>query len=830
MPGFCAEIIVLMRFWAMLLAFAWIGAAQQYPFVLVPGTPPNTGVSFQDHLGRLWWASAIGPQYFDGGRFFSLQQAGFTATFTRSFGSVFAEDDDGGIWFVSGQGVYRFADGRLERMIGGSAESVVRVAPGVLLASIGSDSGLFLYRFRKQGTAWNVDQLSDWQARSQGRVTVDHHGNAVFACPGAWCELPRDAIVNWHPGLQVQPIRHPDVYPGIEIILRDSAGCVWFRSPGGAKYQCPGDAEPKQLPLEVASNGVGMEEAFDGSIVIVGYLGVAIGRPGHFLIINSQNGMPSLGSGFLARDGTLWVGAQKGLYRCSYLSRLEFWTEREGVSASFSILRTGRKTFASSGLGIAVLDEDRSRWLPLKATRELGVVRNIQRGPGNTLMAVSHHNAVAQVSFDGRILARSAPGADPEAMQLAQTPDGQWWLAGSGVGRIEFHGSQLKIIPEILPPPLTFGTDIEYEPHTHKLWACYAGGLIVKEGASWRRITKSDALLENGCRTLVPLPNGDVWYGYFATRAFALVRTLSSGKILVRQYRGSKEGDPLRLGYSFSFDLRNWLWLGSGAGVLAADPAQAEEAIWTSLNEDDGLPGTGVNQQSFRNDPDGSVWWAADNAIIHFSPPADFVHPTFSPSVFVSGFSWNGVAPKMAILVHQIPHGSDITAHVGSLQFDRRNNLRVRYRLLPSQQQWREGRDLDVKLGEVPWGAHTLEVQARLLTGPWSGVQRHSFSVLPPFWFTWRFLLAALLSFCILFALLYRAKKKRQELQKRSLPDLDDLRLLALSPEAHDVVGTVLDSRYEAGRVLARGGFATVLKGRDLQREGRACAIKVFRE
>jgi serine/threonine protein kinase len=38
-----------------------------------------------------------------------------------------------------------------------------------------------------------------------------------------------------------------------------------------------------------------------------------------------------------------------------------------------------------------------------------------------------------------------------------------------------------------------------------------------------------------------------------------------------------------------------------------------------------------------------------------------------------------------------------------------------------------------------------------------------------------------------------------------------------------------LDGRYEAGQILARGGFATVLSGRDLQQGGERCAIKIFR-
>jgi serine/threonine-protein kinase len=38
-----------------------------------------------------------------------------------------------------------------------------------------------------------------------------------------------------------------------------------------------------------------------------------------------------------------------------------------------------------------------------------------------------------------------------------------------------------------------------------------------------------------------------------------------------------------------------------------------------------------------------------------------------------------------------------------------------------------------------------------------------------------------------------------------------------------------LDGRYEIGHILSVGGFATVARARDLQRDGAPCAVKIFR-
>jgi hypothetical protein len=123
--------------------------------------------------------------------------------------------------------------------------------------------------------------------------------------------------------------------------------------------------------------------------------------------------------------------------------------------------------------------------------------------------------------------------------------------------------------------------------------------------------------------------------------------------------------------------------------------------------------------------------------LAHYTPSADLVTPQFAPQVFVSAFSWDGATPRLAEAVSALPHGSKVTAHIGSLQFDRRNNLRLRYRILPEQPSWRESRTLDLALGTLSSGAHTLEVQGRVFTGPWSGTANRSFTVLRPIGLTW---------------------------------------------------------------------------------------------
>src|SRR5580698_8775563 len=293
----------------------------------------------------------------------------------------------------------------------------------------------------------------------------------------------------------------------------------------------------------------------------------------------------------------------------------------------------------------------------------------------------------------------------------------------------------------------------------------------------------------------------------------------------MRQYQ-AKDGVTEPGGDSLDLDGSGRLWRGGDLGVYTADPAEDEAGNWLKLDLSDGLPANAIHSRSVFADDDGSMWWGADNDLLHYLPPDDLVTPRFAPRIFVSAFTSEASAPHLADGVDALPRGSNITAHIGSLQFDRRNAMRLRYRLLPGQTAWRETSSFDLPLGKLSAGKHTLEVQGRVFTGPWSSSIIRPFSVPLPFWLTWPMVTAYFLTAIVLPAILYQWRRRRQAEEDEFLPDLAGWRLGALLPDVHDVAGTGLDSRFEVGALLARGGFANVFAGFDRQRE-QNCAVKI---
>jgi len=817
----------------VLLAAGGSGAfGQQYAFLPVPGSPKGVTSLFEDSRGRLWLGGSQ-PACFDGTRFYDLHAYGFPVADAYDF----SEDTGGGIWIGAETGVYRFARGRTEKVGKGVAVSVIAVAPDFAVAAMGPLAGGYpsrvsLFRIRRTAAGWISEPVT--RLDSPGPLTLDPNGAILYPWPGkGWKEIRVRDLARWRPGEDLPVTRHiiPSGFPenGSLKVVRDHSGCVWLGAVGGNIYDC-GKGVQSAFPPDMSPRPT-MREAPDGDMVLSGYSLLAIGRPGSFRIATRANGLPGIVEAIEGRDGTAWLATYQGLYRSASLFRAEYWTIRDGVAGPpWSIARSGGRVYAGLDNRIVALARDRSRWETVTRFQNRGSVSGLLAAEGGTLLATLDGGGAIQLSADGAIVARTEKdrprGGD---MRLTRTPDGQVWMAGSGLGRLTRAGSILKWDGHPLQTqPSANVLAVKYEAHTRKLWACYDGGLVSRDQqGKWREFTTRDGLLANPCWDLAALPDGDVWYAYHALHAITLIRPLASGGITVRHY-DARDGLTESGADAFVADSRGRLWRGGSLGVYVADATEAEAGEWLQLNLSDGFSANGMNTGSVYVDADGSLWWGADNDLAHYTPPPDLVTPRFSPQVFVSAFSWEGAPPRLAEAVGSSPHGSKLVAHIGSLQFDRRNALRVRYRVLPEESTWRESSSLDLPLGSLPSGGHTLEVQGRVFTGPWSKTASRSFNVLRPTWLGWPFLAAYALTLASLPVGAYLSRRRRRAEEATLLPDLAGLRAAVLLPDAHELSGMLLDSRFEVGLKLSGGGFADVMRGRDRSQE-RACAIKVFR-
>ena len=632
-------------------------------------------------------------------------------------------------------------------------------------------------------------------------------------------------VARWCPGVELKVthyVAHTDKLRKARARLE---GQVWV-CVDAELYGCllsvpSGHKIPVTLPASIASVGnPTILELADGSVVLASFSKLAIGRPGKFRVISATM---TFGTGYTlaAKDGSVWLSNANGLFPVFMRFPLEFWSERDGLGGNtWSILRLGRKLWRSQAtpFGFWIRTEaDGPRWSPLADATHL------EAGPGGHRPGCEPHRRGSAIQRAGQ-----SP-SEVCSWRSCDNSSGAGRAAlggGSGISKVESNKREFALQVQDLPTQPARILNLKFD-RFGRLWACGDTGLLHEDGNKWRSFSAKNGLQDTPCINFAIDRQQDIWYAYLRIPALTLIRNPASDHSSFQDFRGAAELGRSQANF-FESDRRGWLWRGTPDGIYVADLDQAKQDRWLHLNRSDGLPAIDANQTSFREDVDGSIWFGADNSVIHMFPADDLVRPRYSPSVFISGFSWNGGPAQMADMVSAIKGGADIVVHVGSLQFDRRNALRLRYRLLP-EQAWTGARDLSLHLGVLPWGAHKLEVQAQLGPGPWSPTQIKEFTVLRPFWLSWPALMGFVAMAGTGITWVARWRRNRAQRAKKIFPDIAEWRLAVLSPEIQSLKGEVLDSRFEVGRILARGGFATVVEGRDLQRDGLPCAVKIFR-
>jgi hypothetical protein len=811
------------------------GFGQHYPILPVPNSPHGIVTMFEDSRSRLWLGTIDGLDCFDGTNFYSLRESGFP----RETVSSIAEDSDGGIWATTHQrdlrtgqfngGLYRFYRGSVEKIATRPFASIVRSGAGTMLATeYGGDRSDYadLYLYRAANEHWQAQKVADLKG---GLLTGNSSGSITYPCPDGWCELTAQQLKDLASSPNARPVpafREDRSVDRIWRVLRDRTGCVWLRREIVPAYECPGQV-PAMFPAGIDTSG-SIAETRDGQILLMS-TDITLGRPGAVHTASAANGVPAeLQSVLAARDGTIFLGSASGLYRFMHPFQLEFWNQADGVDEPYSILRVDKNVYLSNK-GIAKLSEDRSRWVPWSDSAQTGSEVHMLPGPGKTVYAAAIPRGAVQLDEHGKI--RAITKCCPGGARLATDGDGKTWLAGTGISLLKPSGDTLQLeslgLDRVLPTDVAL--DMDYDPSRKTIWACQAMEVVTQSDGKWVHLGTKEGLRNDGCYSITVLPSGDAWMAYSQLGEISRIRPTKDGHTQVDTFKTDVErqtGDD----HFLKSDARGWLWMGHSGKNLVATPDAAEHGNWIPLGLQEGIPSPGGNQNAFFADPDRSAWFASGNTVVHFNADKDFATSFPAPIVSVAGLSAGSAGPVLAEMSSQLPHNEQIVAHIGMLQFDRREAIHFRFRLLPGQATWSNSAATAIPLGKFWWGTHTLEVQAQLSTGPWSPVAQQRFSILKPIWLTWPALAAFFVVGSTATAGGARWRRKRRMRREKAFPDLADYRMHALSPELQQLDGELIDGRFEVGRVLARGGFATVIAGRDLHQDGQPCAIKIFRQ
>jgi ligand-binding sensor domain-containing protein len=673
---------------------------------------------FQDSTGYIWIGTQAGLNRYDGAAFtvYSLKEG-----LSNDWINAIAEDGQGRIWIgtLEGISVYdgeTFTNYTRKDGLGGRVDSILATRDGRLWA--GSPQGIRLF----DGTRWTflgVDQgLPSWKVTalledSQGRIWVgttsglvriegesfvpfdapelegkevsalalDQEGRLWIGCPDQVRVYHDDQLVATYDeknGLSSLPV----------VALRvDRYGTGWIGTPQGL-----GKVENNQVSFLTGKEGLqypdvrSLLEDQDGLVWIGTYGGLFKFQGRAFTNYDSADGLGSDNVRPILRDrgGLLWVGTTGGLSRFDGRQWHNF-TVADGLLDNHvnALMECGDgRLWVGTRRGMNLFDGTRFSVEPSLPSRR--IVSIVQDSAGVIWCAVQ--------------------------------PTGIYRQSETGFVPLELQGqsfSNARLLPD----------------SKGRLWVSGDHGLSVRDGKQWKTYTVQDGLKSDQPYFLCEGAQGLIWFGYHSSSGLSCF----DGRGF-RHYTSS-EGLANDAVFSLGIDSLGRLWAGTARGVDRFDGGR-----FTSYSVEEGFADSESNAGGFFADRDGSLWFGTVGGLSHYHPSHDLTGGT-PATVRLTDFRLGGRRYSSSAQPTVGHRENDLVARAVALTFANEKRLSFEYRLEGFEDEWQPLEGREIRFTNLPPTAYTLQVRARKYQNEWSQPAQLAFTIKPPFWGTWWFLI-----------------------------------------------------------------------------------------
>jgi diguanylate cyclase (GGDEF)-like protein len=758
--------------WAVAL-FATALSAQQYTFRQYGPSDglTNLGVNclLQDHTGYLWVGTDNGLFRYDGNTFHPFGHAeGLEDTEIRSL----AESPEGVLWVATQNGVARLNGSRFQLVDAG--------AKGLFLAIAFDPHGnLYLEHnsgiLRGQRDSAGAYRFSMIVPGSIGGMYL--HGDELF--------FRRDGDL-WRFASGVtervgSPAGLPDDRWG--SITLDTLGNLWLRS-AARLYELP-HGEMRFVDRSEGIAQASVTRLFadtHGRLFVSTNSGVVILDGPNRTYIDPQHGLPSdvAGSVLVDREESLWIGLRGGgLVRRLGHGEWLSWKRADGLlnDSVWSVLhdRNGRLWVGTNG-GLSVFAPDGGLAHSWTTHNGLGGdnVYAMTVLPSGEVLAGTAPAGVTRFSPDGALLRSYGPSTGLISDQInAMATDGQnrLWVAAAGGGcyrstapinTAPIGASNLKFerIQVAGVPSDAYFYDIRVD-QAGIVWIATSSGLLRFDGSQWRVFTKADGLKSSDLVSLA-ISHNEIWIANRDALGIARLR-FRGDKVEVTNFN-QHDGLSSDFIYALAFDHAGRLWVTTDNGVDVLD-----QGHWRNYGTQDGLIWDDGNDHALSIDQQDNVWIGTARGLSRHSAPP-YAIPNSPSGVVLT--SIHGVSQEFQAQDHPtLSHAQNsLLIQFSGLNFSAETRTRYRYRLLGSKSAWTDTGERSVHFEGLPGGSYVFEVIAAGPNGLWSPAPaRFAFSIQPPWWLTWWFLLASAIVAVLLARTLWQYRVRALVAQKELL-------------------------------------------------------------
>jgi signal transduction histidine kinase/CheY-like chemotaxis protein len=197
-------------------------------------------------------------------------------------------------------------------------------------------------------------------------------------------------------------------------------------------------------------------------------------------------------------------------------------------------------------------------------------------------------------------------------------------------------------------------------------------------------------------------------------------------------------GIPQVMFNGLTVDRRGILWAGSTRGLTRVDPVRRMVRVY---GVHDGLPGQEILSGPVQRLQDGRLIVSASHGLVIFDPIA--LHPAGNaPPLVVDSITVRRASDHVALPLaepFQLEYGDrDLQVVARLSSYSNVQGHRYRFRLSDFDDDWVEVDASGARVfSQLPPGDYRLEVAGKTADNVWSQTQAITFTVAPPWWWTW---------------------------------------------------------------------------------------------
>jgi signal transduction histidine kinase/ligand-binding sensor domain-containing protein/ActR/RegA family two-component response regulator len=691
----------------------------------------------QDRDGFLWIGTQSGLYRYDGQRFelFTVAE-GLPAPMVTAL----AETADGTLWVATTRGVAHRNGRRFEMpklFEGASRLSANRfvMAPlpdGRLAVALPGGIGVLA----RSGPQWALHSIvppaNGQGGTAGGRILhADPQGTLWTDCGRHVCRLDLTDL-----GKPLEPEAGIDT--GSEPVLAihtDGSGNLWVGTLKRLWMRRPDAGEFREVsmpghPLSIRRVHLGV--APDGHGMVTTRAGIAVHRDGDWehIALSDQESDPAPSVTLSDREGNIWVGTSgQGLFRLLGYRRWTRWSGSDLPKGDYiwSILRDrfGQMWVGSeAALYRSAERQGRLAFEPV-STAAAGAIYTLLEAPDGSVLAGTNQGRLLRVQRNGQVDQLSAPDGISIVRRLVLDAAGRLWVLGSsGAWRSRAPlGSDRPVFERTTTDLAETFFDGRLDKHG-RLWLAGTGGLLLIDGETQRRFTRSDGLRDDLTGMVAEAQNG-VWVGYREHFLPSLVALTPEGwKVVERPDLAIAERG---VAVSLETGPDGALWVGTLGGLF-----RGNESGWRRFSSLDGLAWDDCNSRALLVEDDGTVWTGTSRGLSRYRPaPSGEAPPrTMITSVRTAAAELDPVAAGGSIPSQQ----SRLEITYAGLSFRNERAVQFRRRLAGVSDGWELTTERSYSVAHLRPGQYVFEVQARTPDSEWGTPASYAFASEAPWY------------------------------------------------------------------------------------------------